>query len=284
MKESGIIRALTSDHAFRVVAVQTTAVVRGIVLAQRASGTLASSLGQLVTGTLLVRETMAPAYRVQGIVRARHGGTALVADSHPSGDLRGLVQIGGKSEMLEPSSGTATLQVMRTLASGSLQQGLVEFPAGGGISEALMAYMQTSEQVTSVVSVGTAFSDSEVIGAGGYMVQLLPEAQRESLRQMIDQLEGFGKLEARLLEPDFDARGLLDALLAGIPYSVLGSDSVRYHCWCNEVRVMSALATLKRADLEELLVGGEPLSLSCDYCRKDYQIQPAQLRGLLEQS
>ncbi len=278
---NGILRAITDDHAFRVITLGTTAAAGGVVGAQRASGQLARCLAELVTGTILIRETMAPQCRVQGIVRAQSG--ALIADSHPSGDVRGLVQLGPGASTIDLTSG-ATLQMMRTLANGGIHQGLVAFPNGGGMSKALMAYMQTSEQVTSVVAVDTWLEDDGLLAAGGYMVQMLPEAAQRPLASMIERLEQFGGLALRLQAPDFGPVSLLTELLAGIPHTVVGSGEVRYHCWCDEVRVMSALSTLKRADLEELIAEGEALSLSCDYCGRDYRVQPAQLRGLLEES
>jgi molecular chaperone Hsp33 len=281
--QDGILRALTDDYSFRVVTVATTRAVGEIVIAQHATGELASSLGELVTATLMVRETMAPEYRVQGILRGSQDSGTLVADSHPSGDLRGLVQLARPSETVAIKSG-ASLQVLRTLANGALQQGLVDFPPEGGVSQALMTYMQTSEQVTSVVGVKTVIRVDGVAGAGGYMVQLLPDATQSALRAMIERLERLGLLEQRVTSPGFSATSLMIELLAGIPHTVLGAAAVRYHCWCDEVRVMSALATLKRSDLEELLQAGEPLSLSCDYCHREYQIQPMKLKGLLEES
>ena len=47
------------------------------------------------------------------------------------------------------------LQVLRTMPRGSIHQGVVEVPERAGISGALMAYMQESEQVASVISVCT---------------------------------------------------------------------------------------------------------------------------------
>ena len=101
------------------------------------------------------------------------------------------------SQTIDVGAG-ATLQMMRTLANGAIHQGLVAFPTTGGISEALMAYMQTSEQVTSVVAVDTVVGDEGLLGAGGYMVQLLPEAGQGPLGAMIERLERFGSLRGRL--------------------------------------------------------------------------------------
>ena len=36
----------------------------------------------------------------------------------------------------------------------------------------------------------------------------------------------------------------------------------------------------KGDDIESLMEGGKPLEIECDYCHKEYLIEPAQLRGL----
>ena len=43
--------------------------------------------------------------------------------------------------------------------------------------------------------------------------------------------------------------------------------------------MVASLATLPRADIEELIRDGEVLEIRCDYCGKEYQIPPAQLRA-----
>ena len=39
-----------------------------------------------------------------------------------------------------------------------------------------------------------------------------------------------------------------------------------------------------RDDLEHLLSTNEVLEIACEYCKRDFRIAPARLRGLLEQS
>jgi redox-regulated HSP33 family molecular chaperone len=50
------------------------------------------------------------------------------------------------------------------------------------------------------------------------------------------------------------------------------------------VRVMSSLAAMSKADINELISAGENIELSCDFCGQKYNVSPAQLRGLLDQS
>jgi len=278
-----VLRAITDDGAFRVITARTTNTVRGAVEAQNATGQTARHFGDLLTAAILFRETMAPNLRVQGIIKGSGGTGSLVADSHPSGQTRGLIQLKGEHTQIELGQG-AVLQLMRTLPSGRINQGVVEVPQQGGISQSLMAYMQSSEQVFSMLSVGTLFEGDRVVSAGGYMVQLLPEVGRGPLMVMTERLRDFESIDPQLANEQFTPTWLLDELLYGMPFTRLEESPVRFECWCDELRVVSALASLSRADLEHLLSSNEVLEIACEYCKRDFRIAPARLRGLLEQS
>jgi molecular chaperone Hsp33 len=277
-----VLRAMTDDGAFRVITARTSETVRGAIAAQGATGNTARTFGELITGAILYRETMAPQLRVQGVLKGSGGSGSLVADSHPSGRTRGLVQLkGGRELKLEHG---AVIQMMRTLPSGRIAQGLVQLPSGGGISQALMEYMQTSEQVVSMVAVSTVVDDGGNVAAGGYMVQLLPEVGRGPLMVMTERLRDFESIDGRVGESDFSPENLLEQLLDGMPFTRLDESAVGFECWCDELRVVAAIATLSRSDLEHLLADGEVLEIACEYCKREYRIPPARLRGLLERS
>ncbi|MGC4091058.1 MAG: Hsp33 family molecular chaperone HslO [Polyangiaceae bacterium] len=279
-----VLRAITDDGAFRVITARTTETIRGALRAQGARGSTARNFGDLITSAILFRETMAPQLRVQGVLRGADGSGSLVADSHPSGQTRGLVQLTGGASEVSLNEG-AVMQMMRTMPSGHINQGIVEVPGDGGVSRALMAYMQVSEQVVSMVAVSTRIDDQgEVTAAGGYMVQLLPEVGRGPLMVMTERLRDFENIDAQLDEREFSPTYLLDQLLHGMDFTRLEESPVNYACWCDELRVMSALATLPRADIEHLLSSEDVLEIACEYCKRDYRILPARLRGLLDQS
>jgi molecular chaperone Hsp33 len=278
-----VLRAITDDGAFRVITARTTDTVRGAVDVQAARGRVARAFGELITGAILYRETMAPQLRVQGVLKGSGKSGSLVADSHPSGKTRGLVQVSAGAE-LKLDNG-AVIQLMRTLPSGRIAQGIVELPNGGGISQAFMEYMQTSEQVVSMIAVSTLMgSDDHVTAAGGYMVQLLPEVGRGPLMVMTERLREFESIDDRVGEAGFSPESLLEQLLYGMPFTRLEESAVGFECWCDELRVVSAIATLPKSDVEHLLAGGEVLEISCEYCKREYRIPPARLQGLLEES
>ena len=286
-----VVRAITDDGAFRVITARTTETVRGAAAAQGAKGATARHFGELLTGTILVREAMAPSLRVQGILKGAGGKGTLVADAHPDGSSRGLVNFRGTGEISVEKG--ALLQMMRTLPSGALHQGMVEVPEvsradgrsgpASGISAGLMAYMQDSEQVVSTIAVATVLTGDEVVAAGGYLVQLLPEVERGPLMVMTERLAELEDLSG-LLRSGGTPDTLLEELLYGMPFTRLEASRLCFACHCSQLRVVATLATLPRADVEDLIRSGEVLQIRCDYCGKDYEVAPAQLRSLLTTS
>lgn len=284
-QSDGVLRALTEDGTFRVITVRTTETVRGAVAAQGATGATASLLGDLLTSAILVRESMAPDLRVQLILQSGTQRSRLVADAHPDGSSRGLLQRPASLREVTLRDGDL-LQVARTLHNGALQQGTVALSAAGGVSEALMQYMQLSEQIFTVCCVGCQREGDAIVAAGGYLVQLLPEVLEPSgpMLVMAERLKDFQAMEPLLARGLGAPAALLEELLYGMPYSVVGESSVRFGCQCSAERVALALSALPRSDVEDLLRQDTPTELTCDYCGKVYAFHKSHLRGLLDKN
>lgn len=280
-----VIRALTDDGSFRVLTARTTGLCREAVRRQGAHGDTARHFADLLTGTVLVRETMAPELRVQGIVRGAGGGCTLIGDSYPDGSTRGLVSCKKGAHELELGD-DAVMQFMRTLPNGSVHRGVVQVPDQGGVAGALMAYMQESEQILTVMGAATTFEASgRVRAAGGYVVQLLPGADREVVTVMTERLAlDFNDITRFVDAPEFHPDHLLEEILYRVPFARVETRGVRFHCPCSHASVLASLATLDVGDIRSFVEEGEVLDIACEYCGAEYQVAPDQLRGLLEQS
>lgn len=282
-QQDRVIRAITDDNTFRVIVASTTDTIRQAVAAQAPPQAAAAPYAELLTGTVLVRETMSPHHRVQGILAGAGGQGRLIADAHPDGSTRGLVQLPAGWEAFRFGRGSV-LQVMRTMANGSVYRGLVDAAHCADVQSALMAYMQDSEQIVSVIATAIAGTDETIALAGGYVVQLLPEGQRSALRAMTERLESLPALDQLLHQTQGAPHQLLDALVGNTAYAQLDDRPVRFRCWCTAEAVVAALATLGRDELAELVHDQEVIELSCDYCHRRYRVGRAQVQGLLETS
>jgi molecular chaperone Hsp33 len=294
MAESdSVLRAVTHDGSFRVMAAQTTETVREALCRQlprgaeeadvarnRAPRAIERIFVELLTGAILIRESMAPDLRVQVVLQADDRRSRIVADTHPSGMTRGLVQLAtGATEFSFQQSGV--LQVQRTLHNGALHQGVVGVPEGGTLSSVLMRYMQESEQVLSMISVGSAWTGDVLAAAGGYVVQLMPEVERRKLAVMTERLEDFKDISPMLERGAASPRELLFETLYGMPYDQVAERDVFFGCNCSEMRLLAGLASLPKVEILELANAKEVLEIGCDFCGKDYRFMPEQLRGLL---
>ena len=179
----------------------------------------------------------------------------------------------------------ATLEMMRTLPNSELHRGVVEVPKSGNLSEAFMRYMQLSEQIVSMISLGSDVGGQTPV-AGGYVVQLLPEAAEAdaAMATMTRRLESFVEIGDRLRESDGSPTRLIEEIFEGMPFTWLHESKVRFGCQCSQLRVMTTLSLLDRSEIQELVDDGEPLSVGCDYCGATYTVEIAQLQGLLSAS
>lgn len=281
-----VLRAMTDDGALRIMTARTTDTVRGVLEAQSPRADVAEPLGDLVTAAILFRETMAPTLRVQAVVRGLAGSGQLIADSHPDGWARALVQQKEGAPPFALGRG-ALLQMMRSLPTGDLQQGVVELRSGDDVSEGLMSYMQQSEQIVTMARVTSVFDGETLVAAGGYLVQLLPEApdREAAVLTMASRLEdGFMDIRDRVRETDADPQAMIDAIFEGMEHTALGASDVRPGCDCSRTRVLTSLASLDRADLESLEkeTATAPLEMGCDWCGTQYLVERKDLKRLLE--
>lgn len=278
-KTDRVVRAMTDDGAFRVIAAITTETAQGAMAAQSVTGAMGGRLAELLTGAILVRETTAPGRRVQLVMRHGGGGT-LVADSLPTGVTRGLVTAGEGRVSDVGFDGDAILQVNYTLLTGALHQGVIDVPAGAGVSNALMRYMHQSEQTVSMVVVESLVEGEALKAAGGYLVQLLPEATPpiiEAMTARLATMEHIGGILASA-EPSPDA--LIEALFAGFKHTELATSPLEFGCTCSEERVLAGLISLPTDDVKEMADTSKAIEVRCDACGRTYEIEPETLRAL----
>jgi molecular chaperone Hsp33 len=281
MSNFNVLRAVTIDGAFRVMAVETTDTVRGAIEAQGATGAVAVAFADMLTASVLVRESMSPDLRVQCVLQGDDQRSRLVADTHPDGMTRGLVQLApGATEFTFAEKGM--LQVHRTMHNGALHQGVIAVPPGGSMATAFMTYMQESEQVVSMMAVGCAVEDGQVRSAGGYLVQLLPDAAANQLAVMAERLEDFRDIVPLLAKGVATPRFLIDETLYGMPFEQVAERTVHFGCNCSSERLTAGLASLPRKEIETFVLAGELLEIRCDFCGREFKINPDTLRGLLE--
>lgn len=283
-----VVRAMTIDGAFRVIAAIATDTANAVCAAQGLTAETGARLAELLACAVIARETTQPARRVQLVWRDRKGGV-LVADSLPDGSTRGLVNP-GKGEQVE-AEGEHILQVNYTLPNGSLHQGVVAIPEDSDLSTALMQYMQTSEQIVAMAAIGAVAGDADAGGAagegkrvrqvGGYLVQVLPEVTREGLEALTKQLAELPNVSALVADAGVDPRAIITRVLEGFPHAELADSPIAFGCTCSEARIILGILSLGAEEVASMEAGAA-LEVRCDACGTQYVIEPSSIRAMRE--
>lgn len=273
------LRAMTDDGAFRVITLRTTELTARAVGVHAGGGEEGALLADLLTGAVLVRETMSPSLRVELVLSTPSG--AVVADSQPTGHTRGLIDRRGAEDSVGMGDG-GQLKVVRRMPRGEPHQSVIGTGRGDTVSDALMAYMQTSEQIFSVIVTQSLLSDAGVVSSGGFIVQLLPECGRGPLMLMTERLGDFQDLGGWLQDVGAAPDALMSEILYGMTYTVLQEDDISFGCEGGEARALNAVSSLGPEELGALIEQEEELEVACHYCKHTFAFSPAQVKGLLQ--
>ena len=122
--------------------------------------------------------------------------------------------------------------------------------------------------------------DTSVKVAGGYLLQLLPDAPEE----IIDKLEqGIQKAGAvtPMLEQGMTPEEILGQVMGDLGVVFLETTEVSYKCYCSRERVSRALISMGREELSSLIEEQGQAELTCQFCDKVYHYSKEELEELL---
>lgn len=273
-----VVRAMTLDGAFRVIATITTDTSNAACKAQGLVAESGLRLAELLTCAVIVRETTQPTRRVQLVLRDRSGGV-MIADSLPDGSGRGIVNPGKKNS--GDVRGDHILQVNYTLPNGTLHQGIVAIDEKSDLATALMQYMHTSEQTVVMAAIGAVAGEGTIRQVGGYLVQVLPEVTREGLESLTEKLAELPSIDVLVAEAGTDPHVLINRVLDGFPHAELADTAVVFGCTCSEARIITGILSLGSHEVSEM-EAGEALEIRCDACGTRYLIEPSSIRAVRE--
>jgi molecular chaperone Hsp33 len=264
-----VIRALTSDQAIRIVALDASPLWDGV---RRGHPPLeagaCAALVEILAAALLLQARASFGERLQILMRGSGRARALVADAWPEGDIRGILDPSARVEGPWLSA-PGTFQVMRSNASGAPYIGQLDL-VEGPLQVQVEGYLQQSEQVQASCAL---WCDPATGEAGGLLVEPLPDCPPERLRRLIHALEGLEVVPLWEREPLF----LVAWINQGPGATPLDDREVRYHCRCTEQSLLDTLAAFPRERVAELFRQGDPIEVHCDYCGHRYQLELARI-------
>ncbi len=294
-RDDHLIQATGADATIRLIAAVTTNLVAEACDRHNAAPTASAALGRTLTVALL----LGCAYKDLEYITVRFDCdgpvSGIVAEANARGSVRGYLKNPGAH--LPPNS-LGKLDVKGIVGGGMLHVireagfdiGLMKEPyigstpiVSGEIAEDIAHYLAVSEQINSVVSLGV-FVESEqerVAAAGGYIIQALPGAEKETIAA-IEKAVSAAPHVTETIRGGADAVEMLRNSLGDFYFNTLETLPVEFRCKCSYERVVNIVTALGREEVEDMLLKDKGAELTCHFCNSVYYLDENALREILE--
>lgn len=285
-----IVRATAADNQIRAFAATTRDLVEEARIIHNTSPVATAALGRLLTagammGSMMKGHSDVLTLQIEG--DGPIGGLTVTADA--MANVKGYVK---NPDVLIPASKEGKLDVAAALGIGVLSVikdiGLKEPYLGqtilitSEIAEDITYYYATSEQTPSSVGLGVLMTkENTVKQAGGFIIQLLPDATDEIVDKLEKKINEIKSVTA-MLEAGMTPEMILEEILGEFDLNILSSTPTQYHCNCSEKRVAKAVISVGKKDIQEMIDDGKPIEVNCHFCQKKYTFGVDDLKEMLD--
>ncbi|WP_404332234.1 Hsp33 family molecular chaperone HslO [Mesobacillus maritimus] len=154
--------------------------------------------------------------------------------------------------------------------------------ASGEIGEDFASYLLHSEQVPSSVGVGVLVNpDSTIQAAGGFLIQLMPNTEEETIRFIEERLLAMPSISSMIGE-GVTPEQILQQILGEEHVSILETMPVEFRCECSRDRISNALLSLGSEEIQDMIDKDGQAEAQCHFCNENYYFSKEDLEALLE--
>lgn len=287
-------RFLFDDCDIRGEIVTLSDSYREILSHNQYSSAIRQLLGEFLAAVGLLSSTLKFDGRI--ILQARGDGpiSTIMAECNHHNDLRGIVRINSDVELTEDIALHGNMQQL--LGNGVLvisiepqrtenfagklerYQGIVPMDADN-LAGCLEHYFQQSEQLAT--RLWFAADDNS---ATGFLIQALPQQINTNPDDNRDKWETIITLAETIKREELlglDHATILYRLFNEQPVRIFEPKKLKFACSCSKERCASALLTIGKDEVEELLIEQGSISIDCQFCNQHYHFAADEVRKLL---
>lgn len=292
---SRLIRGISKNARF--VLVDTKDIVQEALNIHRCSPTVISAFGRLLSAGVMMGATL----KGNDVLTLRTMTDGLLSSMVVTVDKDGVKGYVSNPEVDLPAKENGQPNVQELVGKGTLNVikdlGLKDSYVGvstiesGEIAYDIAYYYVTSEQTPTVIALGVDLeNETTVRSAGGYMIQLLPDAEESFIVELEKKIEAIRNV-TELFKGGMDLERILHLLYEDMndethekliePYEILDSKEIKYNCNCDREKFYKGIITLGKEQLEEILAERGEVEAECHFCGKRYSFKREDLGEIL---
>lgn len=288
--EDYVVRATAGDGEVRAFACTGRALVEEARRVHDSTPVVTAALGRLLIagammGAMMKGEDDKLTLQIKGdgpigglVVTANSKsevkGYAFYPDIEISSKKPGKLDVGG-------AVGKGELTVIRDMGLKEPYVGRTNLLTGE-VAEDLTYYFASSEQTPSVVALGVLVDkDRSVKRAGGFIIQLMPDAREETIAAIEKKIPMVTSV-TEMLEEEITPEEMLHFILEDLQPKINEKVEAKFQCDCSKERVEAALISIGEKELNALYEEGKPVELCCQFCEKKYEFSKNELGSILK--
>lgn len=276
-------------------------------------------VSQLLAETITLCAMLSSMLKFDGIFSLQTQGdgpiTMLVADMTSAGAIRGCAtfdekrvktitkQLSTFSDEVDSSSDNHLAQLLGkgyiafTVDQNNQEdryQGIVELK-GKSLVDCVQHYFTQSEQINTGIKMAASKQNGKWHSAG-IMLQKMPEEGGNATEVQSNVLENINEddwrrammlmgscTEEELLSEELNSHDILYRLFHEEGVRVFDPTKLFHQCRCSHERVENVVLMMSAEDRKDMTVDGE-IVLKCEFCSKDYKLDPAVIQKLITDS
>lgn len=284
-----MVRASLANDSVRAFAISSTHLVAEARERHKTLPVVTAALGRLLSAGAIMGSMMKGDKDIVTISLKGDGPAGYItvtADSH--GHVKGFP---GNPNVDIPRKYAGKLDVGAAVGRGlltvSYDLGLKEPYSGqveiqtGEVAEDLAYYFTVSEQLPSAVGLGVMVdTDSSVKHAGGFIVQLLPDAPEDVIELLEKKLANLEPVTT-MMEQGMTPEDMLSYIFEGVDVEFTERHDVEFYCDCSKEKVKRALAAISDKDLQDIVNDDEDIEVKCYFCNTTYKFSIADIKDIL---
>ncbi len=289
MSKDYCIRVTASNGAVRGFFATTKEMANESFNIHKTSPVVTAAMGRLLTATSMIglmqkgeKDLVTISLKGDGPMKS------ILATSTSDGFVKGYPAVPIVDIPLKPSG---KLDVSGAIGYGSLSIikdiGLKEPYSGqiplisGEIADDLTYYYAKSEQIPTSVALGVLVdTDYTVKSSGGFIIQLMPFCEEETIDLLEKNLQTLPPL-SKMLAEGLTPYDIAEKVLGNLGLEVFEEKEIKYYCNCDRERVEKALISIGKVELNDILETDKKANLNCQFCNTDYEFNEDDIKNIL---
>lgn len=286
-----LVKALAYEGTVRVYAIQSTEMVKEAAKRQGTWRTVTAALGRALTAGTMMGTMLKGEEKLTIKIEGNGPASPIIVDANADGTARGYVRQAtldperkenGKLNVSAVVGDQGTLSVVKDLGMKENFTGSVPI-VSGELGEDFTYYFASSEQTPSSVGLGVVIGEGdEVLGAGGFILQMMPGVVDETIDDIEQRLSGLPPISTMIQEGSTPEQ-IVESLVGKGNYRVLETVETSFQCHCSKERMSNAIYGINEEDIRAMIDEDEGAETTCHFCNETYLFSKQELENLLSE-